>query len=166
MDEPLPQENIIEDTKPRPMCCCVGLFWRWKLYFSQGYLEIKQRTCSYIWGLLRYTLLFFSTYLFFNSVTLVCMITAVILSLNQKFPVVVFILAESSSGEIDLTLESGSWNAEYGLNFTAITSILQPFGEDVFLFFFTITLRLPVFTCDASSKCFRACFLSSYQSPW
>ena len=62
------------------------------------------------------------------------MITAVILSLNQKFPVVVFILAESTSGEIDLTLESGSWNAEYGLNFTAITDILQPFGEDVLLF--------------------------------
>ena len=44
---------------------------------------------------------------------IVVAVTALVLSVDKQFPVVVLILAETTSAEIDLVLGPGSWNDEF-----------------------------------------------------
>ena len=73
------------------------------------------------------------TFLAFTSVTLVVMMTAVLISITNKFPVVILMLSENVGGEIDLCLTPGDWNEEFSINATSISEILAPFGVEVSL---------------------------------
>ncbi|KAA6375660.1 MAG: hypothetical protein EZS28_028813, partial [Streblomastix strix] len=87
-----------------------------QFYFSQGIKEIKLRTCSFIWG--------------FLSITLVCLVTSVVISVSDKLPVIILMLAENTAGEVDLQISPGTWTDRYALNFTQAKQILEQLGED------------------------------------
>ncbi|KAH7824137.1 putative DUF214 family protein [Monocercomonoides exilis] len=95
--------------------CCENCCSHLGFYFSQGVREVKNRTCSYVWG--------------FLSVMLVCCVTSVIISVSDKFPVVVLMLAEDSAGEIDLYIKSGEWTDHFGINSTEVQNIVSLLGE-------------------------------------
>ena len=62
---------------------------------------------------------------------IVVAVTALVLSVDKQFPVVVLILAETTSAEIDLLLGPGSWNDEFGLNATKMDTITSQLGAEV-----------------------------------
>ena len=66
----------------------------------------------------------------YYSVMIVVAVTALVLSIDKQFPVVVLILAESTSGEIDLMLQPGEWEDSFGLNATGMTEILTSLGSE------------------------------------
>ena len=63
---------------------------------------------------------------------IVVMITALVLSIDAKFPVVLLILSEAISGEIDLAIMPGDWTNQFGLNSTAINETVTSLGSDVY----------------------------------
>ncbi|KAA6389581.1 MAG: hypothetical protein EZS28_014894 [Streblomastix strix] len=87
-----------------------------QFYFSQGIKEIKLRTCSFIWG--------------FLSITLVCLVTSVVISVSDKLPVIILMLAENTAGEVDLQISPGTWTDRYALNSTQAKQILEQLGDD------------------------------------
>ncbi|KAA6390565.1 MAG: putative DUF214 family protein [Streblomastix strix] len=85
-------------------------------FLSQSWTEIKHRKCSFCWGLF--------------SITLVVMVICVVFSVTNKFPVIALMISESSAGQFDLSINSGSWNSQGGVNATKMSEILSLLGED------------------------------------
>ncbi|KAH7828187.1 putative efflux ABC transporter, permease domain containing protein [Monocercomonoides exilis] len=103
------QHNIENDSHSGNVCTHLGF------YLTQSAREIKTRKCSYIWG--------------FLSVMLVCCITSVVLSVSEKFPVVVLMLSEGSAGEIDMSIKVGENTDRFGINATEVERTVSNLGE-------------------------------------
>ena len=109
------------DREPPKRNLVTGCLYQWRFYFSQGITEIKHRTCSYMWGCL--------------SVMVVVMLTSVLVSITNKFPVVILMLSEDVGAEIDLLITPGDWNDQFTINASAVRAIVNNLGSAVWISF-------------------------------
>lgn len=58
------------------------------------------------------------------------MVTSVVISVDNEFPVVVLMLAEGSSAEQDLVLRIGDWNKEFGLDYIQAEETCKELGSE------------------------------------
>ncbi|KAA6356613.1 MAG: hypothetical protein EZS28_047860 [Streblomastix strix] len=79
--------------------------------------EIKNRLCSYIWGL--------------SSILLVVTVICVVISITQKFPVISLMLSERKIGQFDMELVPNAYSQKRGLNATMMDEVLSQIGDQV-----------------------------------